>query len=132
MQPKRVEMDLVDFFDIKPSKKVNDSKNRYNIQTNLKMSYQQSWETPSNFVNDIAELASGSHSEPQASVPPTGHQVKLDKVYRNLEVKSKRKNTAKLLQQENTTSSNEGRSVVNIALENYYKRIKIKTLNEVV
>ena len=95
MQPKRVEMDLVDFFDIKPSKKVNDSKNRYNIQTNLKISYQQSWETPSNFVNDIAKLASGSHSEPQASVPPTGHQMKLDKVYRNLEVKSKRKNTGR-------------------------------------
>ena len=55
---------------------------------------------------------------------PEGNSVK------NLEVKSIRKNTAKLLQRDDTSNSTEGRSVVNIALENYSKRVKMKTLNE--
>jgi len=46
------------------------------------------------------------------------------------EVKSKRKSNAKLLPRDDTSNSTEGRSVVNTALDQYSKRVKIKTLNE--
>ena len=46
------------------------------------------------------------------------------------EVKSNRKNIAKLLKRSDASNSKGDRSVVNNALENYSKRVKIKTLNE--
>ena len=47
---------------------------------------------------------------------------------KNIEIKSNRINTAKLLRRDDTSTLSEGRSVVNTALETYSKRVKVKTL----
>ena len=58
-------------------------------------------------------------------------QATLPNLYvKNFEVKSNRKNIAKLLKRSDASNSKGDRSVVNNALENYSKRVKIKTLNE--
>ena len=50
---------------------------------------------------------------------------------KDIQIKSNRKNTSKLLQRDDTSNATRSdRSVVNTALEKYSKRIKIKTLNE--
>lgn len=70
----------------------------------------------------------------QGSIPKK-LAIELNKIYHqnssmlNYEVKSKRKNNAKLLPRDDTSGSSEGRSVVNTALEGYLNRVKIKTLN---
>ena len=46
-------------------------------------------------------------------------------VIKNIQIKATRKNTAKMLQHQDTSNLKEGRSVVNIALEKYSKRVKI-------
>ena len=125
----------LDFFDIKSSKKVNNSTNRYNIKTYLATSYALDIkDDKSSFTRDIAKLTNDNKNlEGRVSQlsnwglrprSPEGNSVK------SLEVKSIRKNTAKLLQRDDTSNSTEGRSVVNIGLENYSKRVKMKTLNE--
>ena len=59
------------------------------------------------------------------------HQGTLPNIFiKNIEIKSSRINTAKLLRRDDTSNLSEGRSVVNTALENYSKRMKIKTLAE--
>jgi len=50
---------------------------------------------------------------------------------KNIEIKSNRINTAKLLRRDDTSTLSEGRSVVNTALETYSKRVKVKTLAEI-
>jgi len=146
-------MGNLDFFDIKSSKKITNSKNRYNIKTYLVTSYALDInitatavnikDSKSTFAHDIAKLTNDNKNSGDrvTQLPnwglcprsPEGNSVKsldLGKVCRDLEVKSIRKNTAKLLQRDDTSNSTEGRSVVNIALENYSKRVKMKTLNE--
>lgn len=50
-----------------------------------------------------------------------------------IQVTSTRKNNAKLLRRDDTSNgTRSGRSVVNIAVEKYSKRIKMKTLNELI
>ena len=117
-------MGSLDFFDIKSSKKISNSKNRYNIKTYLVTSYALDIKNnKSSFAHDIAKLTNDNIN--------LGDQVvQLSNSVQSLEVKSIRKNTAKLLQRDDTSNSTEGRSVVNIALENYSKRVKMKTLNE--
>ena len=51
-----------------------------------------------------------------------------DLFVKNIEIKSNRKNTTTLLRRDDASTEPEGRSVVNIALEKYSKRTKIKTL----
>ena len=117
-------MGSLDFFDIKSSKKITNSKNRYNIKTYLVTSYALDIkDNQSSFAHDIPKITNDNKN--------SGDRVaQLSTSVKNLEVKSIRKNTAKLLQRDDTSNSTEGRSVVNIALENYSKRIKMKTLNE--
>ena len=117
-------MGSLDFFDIKSSKKITNSKNRYSIKTYLVTSYALDIkDNQSSFAHDIPKITNDNKD--------SGDRVaQLSTSVKNLEVKSIRKNTAKLLQRDDTSNSTEGRSVVNIALENYSKRIKMKTLNE--
>ena len=51
-----------------------------------------------------------------------------DLFIKNIEIKSNRKTTTKILRRDDTSIVSEGRSVVNIALEKYSKRVQIKTL----
>ena len=65
----------------------------------------------------------GEQSSPTGSVPHSS-----DLFIKNIEIKSNRKTTTKILRRDDTSIVSEGRSVVNIALEKYSKRVKIKTL----
>ena len=151
----------LDFFDIKASKKIADSKNQYSVKISSTVPYQQTWLTSSSLINEMPILSTKdcktlySDRMPKASnsitklldrgmkspnwVPSapdrmpkaSNWQATLPNLYvKNFEVKSNRKNIAKLLKRSDASNSKGDRSVVNNALENYSKRVKIKTLNE--
>ena len=110
---------LFDFFDTKRNKKMQDSKNRHIIQIQSTTSYQENWLTVLKTQNPFGI------SESSAPLGSTNFILK------DIQIKSNRKNTSKLLQRDDTSNATRSdRSVVNTALEKYSKRIKIKTLNE--
>jgi len=110
---------LFDFFDNKRNKKMQDSKNRHIIQIQSTTSYQENWLTVLKTQNPFGI------SESSAPLGSTNFILK------DIQIKSNRKNTSKLLQRDDTSNATRSdRSVVNTALEKYSKRIKIKTLNE--
>ena len=110
---------LFDFFDTKRNKKMQDSKNRHIIQIQSTTSYQKNWLTVLKTQNPFGI------SESSAPLGSTNFILK------DIQIKSNRKNTSKLLQRDDTSNATRSdRSVVNTALEKYSKRIKIKTLNE--
>ena len=112
----------LDFFDVKHSKKLNNSNHRYNIRDISKTSYQKNW-IPE-ITNQTAQLSNWlmTLSSDQEIESPNNFFIK------NIEIKSNRINTAKLLRRDDTSTLSEGRSVVNTALETYSKRVKVKTL----
>ena len=112
----------LDFFDVKHSKKLNNSNHRYNIRDISKTSYQKNW-IPE-ITNQTAQLSNWlmTLSSDQEIESPNNFFIK------NIEIKSYRINTAKLLRRDDTSTLSEGRSVVNTALETYSKRVKVKTL----
>jgi len=140
----------LDFFDIKCSKKNPNSKNRYTNQILSTTCYEQNWllevaNGVSNATRSEAKLSEGKteyFSQTKASIDskdtnllmtvgeqssPTVPQSS-DLFIKNIEIKSNRKTTTKILRRDDTSIVSEGRSVVNIALEKYSKRVKIKTL----
>ena len=124
----------VDFFDINCSKKQGNSSHRYSIEHTSKTSYQKTW-IPE--INGALRIPAGEQSSLTNQTPGRGemshkgHQGTLPNIFiKNIEIKSSRINTAKLLRRDDTSNLSEGRSVVNTALENYSKRMKIKTLAE--
>ena len=136
-----------DFFDIKASKKIADSKNQYSVKISSTVPYQQTWLTSSSLINEMPILSTKdcktlySDRMPKASnsitklldrgmKSPNRQATLLNLYVKNFEVKSNRKNIAKLLKRSDASNSKGDRSVVNNALENYSKRVKIKTLNE--
>ena len=140
----RLKPTKIDFFDLNSNKNIMNSQNQKHIKINYITPYKHNWisllsdQITKNFDwIEIASLAKSStssnysgvqlsdaHSE---AVPHTGgHQGKV--VIKNVQIKATRKNTAKMLQHQDTSNLKEGRSVVNIALEKYSKRVKIKTL----
>ena len=118
----------LDFFDIKASKKITDSKNQYSVKISSTVPYQQTWLTSSSLINEIPNWVA---KLPDRVLKAPNWQAALPNLYvKNFEVKSNRKNIAKLLKRSDASNSKGDRSVVNTALENYSKRVKIKTLNE--
>lgn len=115
----------LDFFDVKHSKKLNNSNHRYSIRDISKTSYQKNW-IPE-MTNQTAQLSNWlmTLSSDQEIESPNDFFIK------NIEIKSNRINTAKLLRRDDTSTLSEGRSVVNTALETYSKRVKVKTLAEI-
>lgn len=142
----------LDFFDIKCSKKNPNSKNRYTNQILSTTCYEQNWllevangvsnATRSGDPLGSLEGKTEYFSQIKASIDskdtnllmivgeqssPTVPQSS-DLFIKNIEIKSNRKTTTKILRRDDTSIVSEGRSVVNIALEKYSKRVKIKTL----
>ena len=118
----------LDFFDIKASKNITDSKNQYSVKISSTVPYQQTWLTSSSLINEIPNWVA---KLPDRVLKAPNWQAALPNLYvKNFEVKSNRKNIAKLLNRNDASNSKGDRSVVNTALENYSKRVKIKTLNE--
>ena len=146
----------LDFFDIKCSKKNPNSKNRYTNQILSTTCYEQNWllEVANGVSNargscprsgdPLGSLEGKTEyfSQTKASIDskdtnllmtvgeqssPTVPQSS-DLFIKNIEIKSNRKTTTKILRRDDTSIVSEGRSVVNIALEKYSKRVKIKTL----
>ena len=142
----------LDFFDIKCSKKNPNSKNRYTNQILSTTCYEQNWllevangvsnATRSGDPLGSLEGKTEYFSQIKASIDskdtnllmivgdqssPTVPQSS-DLFIKNIEIKSSRKTTTKILRRDDTSIVSEGRSVVNIALEKYSKRVKIKTL----
>jgi hypothetical protein len=132
---------LFDFFDTKRNKKMQDSKNRHIIQIQSTTSYQENWtaslseqtkfvwltvlEGKTKYFSQIKTQTPFGISESSAPLGSTNFILK------DIQIKSNRKNTSKLLQRDDTSNATRSdRSVVNTALEKYSKRIKIKTLNE--
>ena len=132
---------LFDFFDTKRNKKMQDSKNRHIIQIQSTTSYQENWkaslseqtkfvwltvlEGKTKYFSQIKTQNPFGISESSAPLGSTNFILK------DIQIKSNRKNTSKLLQRDDTSNATRSdRSVVNTALEKYSKRIKIKTLNE--
>ena len=120
---------LFDFFDTKRNKKMQDSKNRHIIQIQSTTSYQENWltvlEVKTKYFSQIKTQNPFGISESSAPLGSTNFILK------DIQIKSNRKNTSKLLQRDDTSNATRSdRSVVNTALEKYSKRIKIKTLNE--
>ena len=125
------------------------SKNRYTNQILSTTCYEQNW---------LLEVANGVSNAMRSEAKPRGKteyfsQTKAsidskdtnllmtvgeqssptvpqssDLFIKNIEIKSNRKTTTKILRRDDTSIVSEGRSVVNIALEKYSKRVKIKTL----
>ena len=140
----------LDFFDIKCSKKNPNSKNRYTNQILSTTCYEQNWllevaNGVSNATRSEAKLSEGKteyFSQIKASIDSKDTNLLMivgeqsspavpqssDLFIKNIEIKSNRKTTTKILRRDDTSIVSEGRSVVNIALEKYSKRVKIKTL----
>ena len=121
-----------DFFDTKRNKKIHDSKNRQILQIKSTTSYQQNWLTGTSI--SIKDFMS-TNSTPLVSNSSTKYLDRVgtlpNSLLQKIQVTSTRKNNAKLLRRDDTSNgTRSGRSVVNIAVEKYSKRIKMKTLNE--
>ena len=106
----------LDFFDIKPNKKIIQSKNRQYIGIKSTTSYDKSWINNWKVDSSFGEKI-GSLSYDQSNI-------------QSIQIQSKRKHNTKLLPREHSQKLYNGRSVVNIALEQYSNRTKIKTLND--
>ena len=109
----------IDFFDLNSNKKVMNSQNQKNINITYITPYKHNWIS---LLSDWEGVSSLSKSSTLQST--------TDILIKNIEIKATRKNTAKMLQHQDTSNLKEGRSVVNIALEKYVKRVKMKTLKE--
>ena len=101
---------------IKPNKKIIQSKNRQYIGIKSTTSYDKNWINNWKVDSSFGEKI-GSLSYDQSNI-------------QSIQIQSKRKHNTKLLPREHSQKLNNGRSVVNIALEQYSNRTKIKTLND--
>ena len=144
----------IDFFDLNSNKKVMNSQNQKNIKITYITPYQHNWisllsdwaglsllaksSTPLNSLELrdslefplVPHMGHGTHSVGQRHASDSTLQATTNILIKNIEIKATRKNTAKMLQHQDTSNLKEGRSVVNIALEKYVKRVKMKTLKE--
>ena len=106
---------LFDFFDTKRNKKMQDSKNRHIIQIQSTTSYQENWLTvlkgKTKYFSQIKTQNPFGISESSAPLGSTNFILK------DIQIKSNRKNTSKLLQRDDTSNATRSdRSVVNTAL----------------